>query len=166
MKKLLFIISVFIGSITECFSQSVVETSYFSRHPELGGEVVINKSVKEVKDRKAYTSFEVEVAESGTYYMNLWLLATMLKDGTFSNYNVEVNGDTINDIISPKESDWQCIGFANNTTIFLHSGKNIISIIGNLPDVPEVEFVRLSKSSHGAQISSSVYKQYIGIVAN
>ena len=161
MKKLLFIISVFIGSITECFSQSVVETSYFSRHPELGGEVVINKSVKEVKDRKAYTSFEVEVAESGTYYMNLWLLATMLKDGTFSNYNVEVNGDTINDIISPKESDWQCIGFANNTTIFLHSGKNIISIIGNLPDVPEVEFVRLSKSSHGAQISSSVYKQYI-----
>lgn len=59
MKKefLLFVCLILLG--IQAFPQKVVETNYYSENAELGGEVVIKKSTKEVVGSKTIVTFEV-----------------------------------------------------------------------------------------------------------
>ncbi len=68
-KKALFFVFIAFFSIY-AFSQKIVETQYFRANKELGGEVVIKNSTKEVKQNKSYVSFEVETQQAGKYFVN------------------------------------------------------------------------------------------------
>lgn len=160
MKKYILLFLSIIGSL-DCFSQSLVESSYYKHHPELGGDAVISKSTRKVDGNKTSSSFEISVSESGLYYANFWILGSRLKDGSYTRYTVEVNGKKVDDELVTYKADWQALGFAKKTRILLNSGLNIISVIGSAPDIPEVEFVKVSKESSDALISSEAYDTYI-----
>lgn len=160
MKKkiLTSVIAVLIG--VSAFPQKMVETHYYQTNPELGGDVVIKSSAKEVKDGKAFVSFEVEAPYAGEFFANFWMLPTRLNNGEYSKYDVSVNGNILNEKICPVSGDWQSISLANDARITLNKGTNVISVIGDIPDVPNVEHVKLSAKSSGAVISNVNYLNY------
>lgn len=144
----------------QSFSQSIVETDYYASHTDLGGDVVINKSTKEVEGNKAIVSFEIEAPTAGEYYVSFWLFPTKLSDGTFAHYDVSANGNLITDKIIPIHGDWQAITLSQGGKISLNKGVNTVSIIGEVPDVPNVEHIRLSSVLQKAQINSAKYDLY------
>lgn len=141
------------------FSQQYKETKHFESNPELGGDVVINKLTNEVKGNSSYSSFEVKVPASGNYYINFWLCPSKLSNGRFTEYDVLVNNSYAGKI-KPSRSDWQAISLDGNKTIRLEEGNVTISVKGSVPDIPSVEFVRLSKDKEKAKISDAVYRKY------
>jgi len=142
------------------FPQNIVETDYYANNPDLGGDVVIKKRTEEAKENITTTSFEVEVSHAGDYYISFWLLPTKLSDGTFATFEVSVNGNPQLAQIKPTKGDWQAIALSNGSTIPLNKGPNTISVIGEAPDVPNVEHIKLSVESKKAQISSIAYDTY------
>lgn len=140
------------------FSQKLVETNYFSANPKLGGEVMINKSTKEVVGEFAKISFEVNAPTAGEYNVYFWMFPTKLKNGNYSEYQVEVNGKKLDDKIIPTIGDWQSITLSSKSKISLVEGNNIITIVGKVPDVPNVEHIKLSKNN--STIDASKYNTF------
>ena len=141
------------------FSQQYKETKHYESNPKLGGDVVINKLTNEVKGNSSYSSFEVKVPASGNYYISFWLCPSKLSNGRFTEYDVLVNNSYAGKI-KPSRSDWQAISLDGNKTIRLEEGNVTISVKGSVPDIPSVEFVRLSKDKEKAKISDAVYRKY------
>lgn len=122
MKKIITILaSLFLMAVMPGFAQKLVETQYFKNNPDLGGDIVINSSIKEAIGDKTYTKFEINVPQAGSFNFNAWLMATQLKDGTYSSYDVLVNGSKIEGRIAPTRSDWQSIGLTKGKVV-LHAG--------------------------------------------
>lgn len=161
MRKILFFTLVTSLLSYQSFSQSIVETSFFHRNPGLGGDVVIGKSVKEVKGDKLLTTFEVNSPKAGNYYLSFWMIPAKLSSGEYACYSVEVNGEMLNDMIVPEKGNWQSITLSKNEMVALKVGSNIISIIGSPPEVPNVEYIRVSSSATKSVISSKAYDSYI-----
>ena len=143
-------------SCMQMFAQDIVETSYYSANPKLGGDVVINSSTKSVKDKVASVTFSLNANAAGNYHANFWLFPTEKPNGGFYNYAVKANGKLVG-VIKPVVGGWQSISLGNRTTIALVRGNNTISIVGVVPDVPNVEHVRLSTSTVGARIETLNY---------
>lgn len=160
MKKVIFIILALFSFTVQCFSQKIVKSVYYSNHPELGGEVVIKKSTKEVVNEKSIISFEVEVKNSGDYYLSFWMLPVKLNDGTYVNYDVSVNGNMQRDKIIPQRGDWQSITLSSKNKIKLNKGTNIVSIIGRIPNIPNVEHIRVASNLQESKINGDLYQSY------
>ena len=160
MKKILLILLALCSVTIQCFSQKIVKSVYYSNHPELGGEVVIKKSTKEVVNEKSIISFEVEVKNSGDYYLSFWMLPVKLNDGTYVNYDVSVNGNMQRDKIIPQRGDWQSITLSSKNKIKLNKGTNIVSIIGRIPNIPNVEHIRVASNLQESKINGDLYQSY------
>lgn len=160
MKKLIFIILALCSVTTQCFSQKIIKSSYYSNHPELGGEVIIKQSTTEIVNDKSIISFEVEAPNSGDYYLSFWMLPVKLNDGTYVSYDVSVNGKGQTDKIIPSRGDWQSITLSSKNKVKLNKGTNTISIIGKVPLIPNVEHVRIASNLKDAQINSDIYQGY------
>ena len=141
------------------FGQKLIEKNHFRANPALGGEVTIKESSKETVGDKTYTSFVANTDKAGDYTMNLWLMATELPGGTFSGYDVLVNGKKIEGRIEPTRGDWQSIGLTSGK-VSLQQGENTISFAARVPEIPEIEFIKLSRDSRMASISSAKYDAY------
>ena len=159
MKKSPILLFCTIICCTLANSQSLVEKSFFTKNRTIGGDVLITKSVQEVKEQKAFTSFEVDIPSAGNYYVNFWLCPAKSPNGVFYEYDVLVNERTIGKIV-PSHGDWQSISINDLKNIELPAGKCTVSVVGTIPDIPSVEFVRLSKDSLSAQICSMAYDNY------
>lgn len=159
MKKASILLFCTIICCTLANSQSLIEKSFFTKNRTLGGDAVITRSVQEVKEKKAFTSFEVDIPSAGNYYANFWLCPAKSPNGVFYEYDVLVNDKMIGKII-PTHGDWQSISINDKEGIELVAGKCTISVVGTIPDLPSVEFVRLSKNSESAQIDGSAYEDY------
>ena len=116
MKKefLLFVCLILLG--IQAFPQKVVETNYYSENAELGGEVVIKKSTKEVVGSKTIVTFEVEVPAAKAYHADFWMFPAKLKDGSLAEYSVLVNGNAIGGKIAPTVGDWHYATLSYNPT--------------------------------------------------
>ena len=148
-----------IGSM-QLFAQSITEVDYYSKNPNLGGDAVIKKSTKEIDGDNAIISFEVEVPIAGEYYANFWMFPTTLKDGSLANYAVSVNSCTLKDKIVPTVGDWHDATLSGNRKISLNKGVNTIAVIGTIPDIPNVEHVKLSSNIQDANIDATNYRNY------
>ena len=160
MKKLIFIILALCSVTIQCFSQKIIKSSYYSNHPELGGEVIIKQSTTEIVNDKSIISFEVEAPNSGDYYLSFWMLPVKLNDGTYVNYDVSVNGNMQRDKIIPQRGDWQSITLSSKNKIKLNKGTNTISIIGKVPLIPNVEHVRIASNLQESKIKGDLYQSY------
>ncbi len=159
MKRTFCLILCTIVCCTLAVSQTRIEKSFPTSNRKLGGDAVITKSIQEVKETKAFTTFEVEVPSAGNYYANFWLCPAESPNGFFYEYEVIVNEKMVGKIV-PTHGDWQSISINDRKSIELPAGKSTISVVGTIPDLPSVEFVRLSKDQESAQIDDSAYKNY------
>lgn len=160
MRKFYLVIVCTLLGCVQMFAQDIVETAYYSAHPELGGDVVINKSTKSFKDKLTSVTFALSASKAGNYYANFWLMPTQKPNGGYYCYAVIVNGKAVG-TIKPTTSGWQSIGIDANHTVALVKGDNNISVIGMSPDVPNVEHVKLSTSKTSAEIKANNYNSFI-----
>lgn len=141
------------------YSQILVEKSYATKDRTLGGDAAIIKTIYEVKGEKSYTTFEAEIPSAGDYYVNFWFCPVKSPIGAFYEYDVLVNDKMVGKLV-PTHDDWQSISINDKKSIGLPSGMCTISVVGTIPDLPTVEFVRLSKDSKSAQIDGGAYEVY------
>ncbi|MDR2087280.1 MAG: T9SS type A sorting domain-containing protein, partial [Dysgonamonadaceae bacterium] len=114
----------------------------------------------EVIGKKSYTRFELEAGVAGKYSLNCWLIPSMLSDGSYSHYDVLVNGKPVG-TITPSKGNWQSIGLDKSAKVSLRAGTNTVSVVATAPEIANVEFVRLSTDAAKAAISSTAYDEYL-----
>ncbi len=164
MKLRFLLIFLSFISFINVIASNIEKTTYFENNLTLGGDVKILSSKKFVIGEKSYTQFDVDAPNSGKYFINFWMLPSKSQDGSFCSYQVEVNSVPQSTKITPFKSDWQSITLDSNSTVFLNSGINTITIVGTVPEVPAVEHIRLSKTIENSLINSDIYDSYKSFV--
>lgn len=160
MKRMAYLLVCALICSMQMVSQTIVEVNYYLNNPDLGGDAVIKKATKDVVGDNAIISFEVEVPFAGEYYANFWMFPTTLKDGSLANYAVSVNGNVLKNKIVPTIGDWHDATLSGNRIISLNKGINTIAVIGAVPDIPNVEHVKLSSNIQDAIIDATNYRNY------
>ena len=145
------------------FAQDV-EKRYFENNPGLGGDAVIKSSSFKAEKDGIYKTFEVEVSEAGSYYLDAWIIAPFTKDG-FVEYKVAVNDVLSGFSLTPQTRGWHSLALTDTkksaATVKLIKGINKIYIIGKGPEIPNVEFIKLSSNLSRSGISDSKYRQFV-----
>jgi len=162
MKNLvIFVVSFFV--CFSCFAQNV-EKRYFENNPTLGGDVVIKSASVKVENGEINKTFEIESLEDGTYYLDAWIMAPITKEG-YPEYKLTINGVRSKFTLKPQIGGWQSLALTDAkktlATVQLIKGINKISVIGKAPEIPNVEFVKLSSNLSRAGISDSNYKKFV-----
>lgn len=140
-------------------------TNYFKNNPALGGDVVINDLSQETAGNECLATFHLTAPSAGEYYMNFWLLPAKYVDNTYTAYKVLVNGNNVGTIV-PVKGNWQTISLPDNGKVSLQKGHNTVTLATAMPEIPQVEFVRLSKVSDKAVISSAAFDAYLSKAKN
>lgn len=141
------------------FSQSMVESRFYENNPQLGGDATIKNAVTSVADNASIVAFNIICQSEGEYYVSFWINSPKLQNGTYTNYDVCVNGVKVKYGINPKVGGWHSETLKE--TIHLKSGANVVSVVGEIPDIPSVEHIRISKDYDTAAISSDKYDSYM-----
>ena len=160
--KTKFLLVILWGVFTCASAQVFVQKSFFKNTPELSGEVAINKSTLKVEGDDSYNIFEIDVPQTGYYYLNSWMMIPRLQDGTFMSYDVLINNTRSGLRTQATKDNWQNISITgNNNPIYLQSGINTIAFAAKIPEVPNIEFVKLARTQGNAMISEASYNKYI-----
>lgn len=121
--------------------------------------VVLSSEIKSEGERVSKT-FNVDVKQKGNYYVYFWLMPMKNKaTNQFMPYDVWVDGNKVGNIV-PLESDWQSISLFGEKKMFMDVGKHTVTVIGDAPFSPNIEFVNLSQIKEKAIISNSSYNKY------
>lgn len=107
-----------------------------------------------------YVNFVVESPESTDYYVEFWALPAQYANGEFSSYRVYINGEYV-DNISFGMPNWQSAMLEHLDKVTLTTGKNIISIATQTPEIPSVETLQLALEYADANITSDKYDNYL-----
>jgi len=141
-----------------CHAQIGKSAGFFSSLGLNSDKVTITESNSSYEEDSGMTTFNVECHETGDYHISLWMLPTTLKNGNSTIYHVSVNGNIVEEISSDK-ANWQSLQLKN--TVTLNEGSNEVCIFTDSPEIPRVEFVRFAKDAAGAEISSTIYDNYL-----
>lgn len=145
------------------FAQDI-EKRYFENNPELGGDVIIKSSSFNEEKGEISKTFEIESSQDGAYYLDAWILAP-IENGNYPEYTVAVNGIRSKLSLKPQTDGWHSLALTDArksaATINLRKGINTVAIIGKSPQVPSVEFIKLSSSLSRAGISNSNYEKFV-----
>lgn len=107
-------------------------------------------------------SFEIEVAESGLYSLDLWQCAARKADGSLQSYTISVGDGTQMIKAVPETAGWYAL--RSSAPVNLVKGKNKITVASDLPCVPNIEFVEAVKNSQktlSRMRASTRYNDYI-----
>lgn len=104
--------------------------------------------------------FEINVEESGAYYMEFWMMPAKHPDNTYSKYIVSVN-DTYAGTITPVVGNWQALRIDGNKTSKLGKGVNKVVIKAPSPEYPLVESMRISRTDKGSLFNSQEYDEFL-----
>lgn len=159
MKKLtfLFVISAFMSNLSLLANSAesvIIEDSCPAE------SMMIEKPSKSFRGSQSYTRFDFDVKEAGDYYVSFWTLPSPNRDGSFREYEVVVNGNELPCKIVPSKNDWHSVTLDDLGAISFPKGINSIVIVGEVPDVPMVEHVKLSKTKLDPQVESRNYISY------
>jgi hypothetical protein len=163
-KVTLFLSMCVIASVFSipAYSQGkIVETKYFKNNPDLGGDVVINSSTKEVTGDKSFTTFEIEAKASGSYALSLWASPVLYPNGKYSVFDVYVNGTKTPGQIKFTKGNWQTIALPKKVTVKQGINTIAFSPATGKEEIPAIEFIRLSSDTERAKISSAAYDDYL-----
>ena len=162
MKKLLTSVLCFFICLQG--SAQGVEKRYFENNPDLGGDVAIKSSSAKVENNKVFKTFEIESLEDGVYYVDAWMMAPLTKEG-YPEYAVAVNGVLTGFTFKPQTDGWQGLALTDAkksvAAVKIKKGINEISVIGKGPEIPHVEFIKLSSNFGKTGISDSNYKKFV-----
>ena len=159
--RLIFILSLFV--CVSGFAQDMEKRSY-ENGSDIGGDVAIKSSNVKVENGEIYKTFEIESLGEGSYYLDAWIIAPFTKEG-YSEYKVAVNDILTGFSLKPQTDGWHSLALTDArksvTTIRLEKGENTISVIGKGPEVPNIEFVKLSSNLSRAGISDTKYRDFV-----
>jgi len=105
----------------------------------------------------------------GDYYLNTWLMGCELGNfgsGKFLEYDLTVNNEKQEDKLTPEKNNWHNVAFKDGVSkekksIKLKMGLNQIIFSCDVPEIPEIEFIRLSKDIDKSEISESNYNLFV-----
>lgn len=103
------------------------------------------KPVSEVYDKISCLRFEIEVDESGDYFLRFWLLGHRDYDNNYIKNPVYVN-DVYIGMIDAKTTNWHFASIDNVSNIYLNKGTNKIDILGDLPNIPNIQLIEAVSS--------------------
>lgn len=138
--------------------------SYTLQANNADSEYLIKKSTNLVSGNNSQTIFVADVTNSGNYYLNCWILGVENENGSISEYDVYVNGTSVGKVC-PNKANWQSISISTGT-ISLTEGKNTIVFSGIIPEIPNIEFIKLSTDKNKAEIPSHNYDRRIKQIEN
>jgi len=168
MKYLFTFISSFLVCLS-VFSQQMMEKRYYENSPPLGGDVVIKSSSVKVEKDDISKTFEIECSNEGAYYMDAWIMAPFTKEG-YLEFKVAVNGVLSEFSFKPQTDGWHSLALTDAkksaVAVNLKKGINTISVMEKGPEVPSVEFIKLSSDFSRAVISDSKYREYVESIKN
>jgi len=148
-------------NVTLSQDNEIFNVKVFQDSDEQFGSCNIIKSYNNVINDFAYQVFAIQVNKTGEYFLNSWVLGAFTKDGMLQ-YEVYIdhNKSPVGKL-NMKEASWQTAGLMSGKSIYLASGDHTISFKCPIPNIPMVEFIRLSKTENDAYISSTEYDNYI-----
>ena len=159
--QLFFILSFFV--CMSGFAQDMEKRNYENGR-DIGGDVAIKSSNVKVENGEIYKTFEVESLGECAYYLDAWIIAPFTKDG-YSEYKVAVNGVQSGFSLKSQTDGWHSLALTDakksSATINLKKGLNKISVIGKGPEVPNIEFIKLSSNLSRTGISDSKYREFV-----
>lgn len=118
-------------------------------------EQIVKKPISTVIKNNSITSFNANIEQAGEYYLSCWMLGGKHSNGDYSSYDVAVNGVAVGKVNATK-ANWQSCKL-NTETITLKKGENIISFATTIPEIPNIEFIKLSSTKDAANIPSINY---------
>lgn len=183
MKKYyLFIVMLFCGAVLLAQQQAVTSTISvipFKAYETLNGEAkVVGQSFRAVGN-DLYTIFDVEANMAGAYYLSAWMLGAGRQDGSTIAYDVLVNERPTGLAMKPQAMDWQNVyasrqiaqplsqaqSLQQSNVIVLVQGRNTIAFKGQVPVVPTVEQIALSRQEGVKAVSETAYQAFKAQVA-
>jgi hypothetical protein len=164
-KCLFIIISIYIN--LQLFSQEILLKNFnFTKNDKNEwGDININKSLIKIDSNNNISRiFEIDVPEEGEYYLSAWLMAAEINN-EYKQYEIQINNKPIKNKIKPQKNNWQKVELIDTElkpmTIFLNKGHNRIAFISSAPEVPQVEFICLSKNRKKIKFTDQAYNDYI-----
>ncbi|MBN1598678.1 MAG: hypothetical protein JW894_10315 [Bacteroidales bacterium] len=168
-RSYLFIIVFTVIAVITGYSQSEINLNYFESHKELGGEIKLVNSVIKEEGGITYQIFNILSYDNGNYYVNAWVMGIELDSegsGKFLEYDYYVNEVKQEEKLVPGKSNWhnatiRDVNEKEKKSFKLKKGMNRIAFSCPSPEVPEIEFIRLSKKPSDSEIAEDNYLRFI-----
>ena len=171
MKTIHSIIFIFIALFFNSYvtSQEIVESSFFKSNQELGGDVVINKSIITTKNNSLHKTFEIESPTSTVYYLSAWVKGGTLdnqKDNKFIGYDLLINNELQHQKFVPEKSSWHSCNYKDDVSklllkVKLNQGLNTITFVSDGFMAPLIDFVRLAQNEADRNISEVKFNNFV-----
>ena len=168
MKNFFKAIIIIIGllSIINLNAQEGKNKVFSATQADLASGVTVKESTVSVDSKFAYRIFELNVDRSGSYFVSAWLMGAQTPKGNCMSYEVLVNDKKQAAKFTPIQSNWQSVylkeeGKKEIIPIQLVKGYNKIVLVSELPEVPDVEFIKVSISATASRLNSVKYLDFI-----
>ncbi|MBN1186250.1 MAG: hypothetical protein JXB49_28490, partial [Bacteroidales bacterium] len=156
----LFIIVFTVISVITGYSQSEINLNYFESHKDLGGEIKLVNSVIREEGEITYQIFNILSYDNGNYYVNAWVMGVEIdSEGSekFLEYDYYVNDIKQEEKLVPEKNNWhnaalRDVNGKEKKSFKLKKGMNRIAFSCPSPEVPGIEFIRLSKKPSDSEI--------------
>ncbi len=150
-------------------SQEILEKNYFDSEKKLGGDITLKSSAIKVEGCKTYKIFEFESPDNGNYYLNIWLMGGELESfgsGKFTEYDLSVNNEKQVEKLRSEKNNWHNVGYKDDKSkekksVKLKKGLNQIVFSCDAPEIPTIEFIKLTKEKYKSEISENTYNQFV-----
>ena len=163
LSAVIFLLSAFLA--TAQISTSPDEEKYF-QDKELGGECSLISSKLSVDGQTTNKTFSIEVPTDGEYFLSAWIMNTgIIQKNNGLKFFVDDQKTQFGNL-NPQKEGWQCAKLLDNNNaktekLSLTAGIHYLTFCSTVPEVPPVEFIRLSRTESGAEISDVEWSNYI-----
>ena len=124
-----------------------------------GGEGILKNVLMTFDGEYGNTKFEVDISESGKYYITAWVMGISGQDKIQAYLDDEARPIGF---LKMSDNSWQSAQLENNNTfnpIYLSKGTHVFSFRSQ--EIPAIEFIRLAKQKDAAIIPDTKYRNYI-----
>lgn len=154
--KIIFLLCSFFLFIAGSGKSEILEQS-FSKNI-----ILLRESSYHIEEKVSHTIFKVQIPKTGQYYLSAKTLVCENQLGLFTNYKIMVNGKLTTGALYPQKGGWENIlatqPMGKIITLSLKKGENIITFIGKLPLVPNIEYIQLSLNFQDISIFNKKYE--------
>lgn len=163
MRKIIFLTCLvfIVNSFLNAQQLDVITKRTFTK--TLSGDCTILCSKLKIEGEKSIKTFEVEITSGGEYYLSVWLMNTSIIEKCGILFYID-NNSSPEGLIIPKGEQWQCAKLINNSgnlkKIKLSLGKHLLIFSSTLPEVPPIEFIRLTKSESDIELSNQEWNNF------
>ncbi|MBN1396608.1 MAG: hypothetical protein JXA06_01120 [Bacteroidetes bacterium] len=167
MKKSILLIFLLFENyaIAQTNIQFLKEKFFNSGDQKLGGECVLISSMLSVEGEISMKTFEIELPIDGEYFLSAWVMNTSIikKNNGLKLYIDEQKTHAGN--LNPQKEGWQSSklltnGNSKTAKLSLGAGKHFLTFYSSIPEVPPVDFIKLTKEESNVEFSDERWMNY------